>query len=215
MQEGEGGGADSVTPPLSDGVGDVRLFKHRIAAGASAAEAASGRGDAFVNHNVCTFVAGLMQHASQMMMINKFMIVAVDTMQPRCLLAFVGSSGNAAMITSAPVFASALVSNRACANGFVSKGGAAIRRAAHAAPPAPHLMTWTRHVMKVAFYADAGDVTAMGVTWAAQGNMMRIYVLEEEAADLICCLKWGHSTLPLLQRHMGAMPISLLPLEEE
>ena len=52
MQEGEGGDADSVTPPLSDGVGDVRLFKHRIAAGASAAEAASGRGDAFVNHNV-------------------------------------------------------------------------------------------------------------------------------------------------------------------
>ena len=42
-----------------------------------------------------------------------------------------------------------------------------------------------------------------------------IYVLEEEAAELICCLKWGHCTLPLLQRHMGAMPISLLPLEEE
>ena len=52
MQEGEGGDADSVTPPLSDGVGDVRLFKHRIAAGASAAEAAFGRGDAFVNHSV-------------------------------------------------------------------------------------------------------------------------------------------------------------------
>ena len=52
MQEGEGGDADSVTPPLSDGVGDVRLFQHRIAAGASAAEAAFGRGDAFVNHSV-------------------------------------------------------------------------------------------------------------------------------------------------------------------
>jgi hypothetical protein len=198
MQQGCEAAEHAVPLPLSDGVGDVRLFKHRIAAGASAADAASGKGDAFLNHNVCTFVAGMMQHASQMMMVNKFMIVAVDSMQPRCLLTFVGSCCNASIISSALRFTSALVSSRACPSGFVSKGGAGIRRAAHAPSPAPHLMTWTRQMMKVAFYSDASDMPVMGATWAAQGNMMRIYVLEEEAVDWIHSLKWAHSTLPLL-----------------
>ncbi len=214
MQQG-GSGGDGVPLPLSNGVGDVRLFKHRIAAGASAADSAAGKGDVFVNHNVCTFVAGMMHHASQMMMVNRFMIVAVDTLQPRCLLTFLGTCCNAAIITSAPRFTSALVANRACPSGFVSKGGAGIRRVAHAAPPAPHLMTWTRQMMKVAFYSHAGDVAAMGTSWASHGNMMRIFVLEEEAAELIRYLQWAHAALPPLQRSMGVMPVSLLPLEEE
>ncbi len=202
-------------PPVSDGVGDLRLFKHRIAAGASAAAVASGKGDVFVNHSVCTFVAGMMHHASQMMMVNRFIIVAVETMLPRCLLSFVGACCNAALISCAPSPASALVASRACPTGFASKGGAAVRRVARSTPAAAQLMTWTRQMMKVAFYSEAHDIAAMGAAWAAQGNMMRIYVLEEETAELIQALKWVHGTLPPPQRHMGGMPLSLLPLEEE
>ncbi len=215
MEQGGGSHGHDVQSPLSNGVGDVRLFKHRIAAGASASGASSGKGDLFVNHNVCTFVAGMMHHASQMMMVNRFMIVAVESLQPRCLLSFVGSCCNAAIITPSPSFTSVLVANRACPKGFVSKGGAAIRRVAPACSPSPHFMTWTRQMMKVAFYSSATDVAAMGAAWGAQGNMMRIYVLEEEAAELMQKLEWLHNTLPPPQRYMGKMPLSLLPLEEE
>jgi hypothetical protein len=55
----------------------------------------------------------------------------------------------------------------------------------------------------------------MGTTWASHGNMMRIFVLEEEAAELIPYLQWAYAALPPLQRSMGVMPMSLLPLEEE
>ncbi len=204
--------------PASDGVGDLRLFKHRISAGTSAAAAAAGRGDVFVNHNVCTFVAGMMHHASQMMMVNRFIIIAVETMQPRSLLSFVGSCCSAALISPAPCPVSALVASRACPTGFAVKGGAAMRRAPQptAAPQSPpHLMTWTRQMMKVAFYSEVADIAAVGAAWPARGNMMRIYLLEEETAELLRALKWAHTTLPPSQRYMGAMPMSLLPLEEE
>jgi hypothetical protein len=217
MEQGAGSHGHDERPLPSNGVGDVRLFKHRIAAGASAAGAASGKGDVFVNHNVCTFVAGMIHHASRMMMVNRFMIVAVESLQPRCLLSFVGSCCNAAIITPLPAPTSALVANRACPKGFVPKGGVAVRRVAAACPqpPSPHFMTWTRQMMKVAFYSSAADVAATGAAWGAQGNMMRIYVLEEEALELMQKLEWVHNTLPPPQRHMGKMPLSLLPLEEE
>jgi hypothetical protein len=210
--------APALSVPASDGVGDLRLFKHRIAAGASTAAVAAGRRDVFVNHNVCTFVAGMMHHASQMMMVNRFLIVAVETMQPRCILSFIGSCCNAAIISPAPRPVSALVANRACPTGFATKGGAAVRRTpqpATALPPTPQLTTWTRSMMKVAFYAEAADIAALGAAWPARGSMMRIYVLEEETEELLRTLKWAHAILPPPQRHMGNMPMSLLPLEAE
>ncbi len=175
---------------------------------------ASGKGDAFVNHSVCTFVAGMMHHASQMMMATRFIVVAVERMQPRCLLSFAGSCCSAAVISPAPRPVSALVASRASPTGFAARGGAGVRRAA-LSPAPPQLMTCTRSMMKVAFYSEAADVAAVGATWAARGNMMRVYMLEEETAELVRALKWAHAALPEPQRYMGGMPMSLLALEQE
>jgi hypothetical protein len=69
--------------------------------------------------------------------------------------------------------------------------------------------------MKVAFYSERSDIVVTAAAWAAQGDVMRIYVLEEEAAELIQALKVVHASLPPLQQRMGSMQLSLLPLEEE